>query len=188
MNGSAKVQKDCGTMSELLGLGLHAASGGLFGMLGTIGGRVLGIFEARDKRKHDLALRAFRADENAHDLIVLDRNLTHEKELHQLNMEQGARETENELALIRTNQSYAGLAVSMAHDTAAGVASQWVINVLRLVRPVLTFTLWVVVFSLVKIGANPNYVKQAIFAATASTLWWFGDRAPTQNGLIGQGV
>lgn len=168
-------------MSDLVNFGLHAASGGLFGMVGTIGGRVLGFFEKKDDRKHELALMEFKSDENKHDLIVMGLEFKHEEKLHRINMDAAEQETESELALSASKGSWAGLAPSMLHDTNTGLADQWVINFLRLVRPIITFALWFVVWVLVKMDADPSFIGQAIFAATAATLWWFGDRAPSQS-------
>jgi len=53
------------------------------------------------------------------------------------------------------------------------------------VRPVLTLFLWVITAWIFHVTKNGAIVEAAVFAASAATLWWFGDRAikpqPTLN-------
>jgi len=41
-------------MAEILGLGLDAAAGGLFGIFGTALGRIAGYFERKQAFKHEV--------------------------------------------------------------------------------------------------------------------------------------
>ena len=143
-----------------LSLGLEAATGGLFGIVGTALGRVASYFERK---------QAFLQEQQ---------RWTHEYKLHELNMQARAQETEMELALAAQAGSWAGLEASIKADAAIGQASLWVINVLRLVRPVLTLLLWLITGWIFARTQNGAIVEAAVFAATAATLWWFGDRAP----------
>ena len=89
-----------------------------------------------------------------------------------------SQETELELALAAQKGSWQGLTASIQADAMTGSASLWVVNLLRLVRPILTLLLWFItawIFYITKEGA---VVEAAVFAATAATLWWFGDRSP----------
>jgi len=147
-------------MADILGLGLDAAAGGLFGILGTALGRVAGYFERKQAFKQEV----LRWD--------------HEYKLHELQMTARAQETELELALAAQEGSWRGLEASIKADAAIGAASKWVINALRLVRPVLTILLWVITAWIFAVSQERSIVEAAVFAATAATLWWFGDRAP----------
>ena len=70
---------------------------------------------------------------------------------------------------------------SYSHDQSAGQASQWATNILRLVRPGLTFGLIVLVgiiyFRTDDIGQQETIIQSVIYMASSSVLWWFGDRA-----------
>jgi len=147
-------------MDGLANLGLEAAAGGLFGIVGTALGRVAGFFERRQTHRQEQA------------------RWGHEYRLHELNMKARAQETEMELALAAQAGSWAGLEASIVAEAATGPASQWVINVLRLVRPVLTLSLWSITAWIFVQTQNGAIAEAAVFAATAATLWWFGDRAP----------
>jgi len=47
-----------------------------------------------------------------------------------------------------------------------------------LVRPTLTLLLWLITAWIFARTQQSEIASAAVFAATASTLWWFGDRAP----------
>lgn len=147
-------------MAGLINLGLDAAAGGIFGIAGTVIGRVAGYFERQQSFKQEQV------------------RWSHEYKLHELNMKARAQETELELALTEQQGSWRGLTASLEADMRTGKASQWVINVLRLVRPSLTLLLWLITAWIFAVTRNGAIVEAAVFAATAATLWWFGDRAP----------
>ncbi len=147
-------------MANILGLGLDAAAGGVFGIVGTALGRVAGFFERKQTFKHEV------------------QRWSHEYKLHELQMAANAQETEMEIALTAQQGSWKGLEASIKADAAIGKASKWVINVLRLVRPVLTILLWLITAWIFAVTQESAIVEAAVFAATAATLWWFGDRAP----------
>lgn len=147
-------------MDTIIGLGLDAAAGGVFGLVGTALGRVAGFFERRQSFRQEQA------------------RWLHELELHKLQMQAKAQETEMELALAAQQGSWRGLQASIDAEAKIGQASLWVINLLRLVRPVLTLLLWIITAWIFSATQNGAIVEAAVFAATAATLWWFGDRAP----------
>ncbi len=151
-------------MASLINLGMDAAAGGLFGIIGTALGRVAGYFERRQTHEQEM------------------RRWTHELALHELNMKSRLQESELELAIAAQAGSWAGLEASIKADAALGQGSQWVINTLRLVRPVLTLLLWFITAGIFITTQDSEIVKAAVFAATAATLWWFGDRAPKPAG------
>ena len=148
------------TMADLMTLGLDAAAGGVFGLIGTAFGRVAGFFERRETHRQEKA------------------RWEHEYRLHDLNMKSREQESRIELELSAQAGSWAGLEASIKADASLGRASKWVINMLRLVRPSLTFLLWMITAGIFMQTQNQAIVEVAVFAATASTLWWFGDRAP----------
>lgn len=167
---------------DALSVGASAAAGGLFGVIGAALGRVVGVFERREAYKHERAEWA------------------HTERLHELQMKAGAAETENELAVVAAQGSYAGLTESLATDAAsAGTSYRWVEAVRALVRPTLTPLLWLLYLAVflrvtradarIFLSAETAddlvayFVSNVAFAATAATLWWFGDRAPRPKGL-----
>ena len=149
-----------------MALGLDAAAGGVFGIIGTTLGRVAGFFELRDENVHEKA------------------RWKHEYRLHELNMQARAQESEIELELAAQAGSWKGLEASIQAEAESGNASLWVINLLRLVRPSLTFLLWVITVGIFLQTQNQAIAEAAVFAATAATLWWFGDRAPKSTKKI----
>lgn len=175
-------------MSELLNTFGAVASGGITGILGTVFGRVAGFFETKQKNAHDLKLLDFKQKQNSHDLTLQEREFSHERDMLEMNIEAHARETEQEIALINQKGSWAGIAASYAHDTAIGKASLWVINVLRLVRPLLTVMLLLLIPICHKLGLPVEILNAIIFAATGAVFWWFGDRAPRNTGLSQHGA
>jgi len=147
-------------MATALTLGLDAAAGGLFGILGTALGRVAGYFERKQIHEQEQA------------------RWGHEYRLHELNMQARQQETELELALTAQQGSWKGLEASLKAEAALGKASLWVINMLRLVRPTITLLLWIITAMIFLVTQDSAIIEASVFAATAATLWWFGDRAP----------
>jgi hypothetical protein len=157
-------------------------SGGLTGILGSLAGRVFSIFERREARQDRALANEESARMRGHELLLLrESRLTN------------AAETENEIAIARTQGSWAGLEASHTADAAATNVPGWANAVRAMVRPVLTPLLWVIamlafawMLKRAEAGLIPaedaalmtTYViNSAIYAATAATLWWFGDRA-----------
>ena len=156
-------------MAELASLGLDAAAGGVFGLLGTALGRVAGFFERRQAHAHEVA------------------RWSHERELHELNRIARAQEAEIELAITHQKGSWEGLSRSLQADAALGTGSQWVVDTLRLVRPTLTLLLWCISGWIFARTQDSEIADAAVFAATAATLWWFGDRAPRPSAPKAEG-
>ncbi len=155
-------------MSEIAGLAASAAGGGLFGLAGTLIGRAAGIFERRQMQTQE-RLR-----------------WQHEARLMELQHAARAAETESERKLIEASGAWDGLAASLEADAAIGATYQWVNAVRAMTRPVLTLLLWVItlsVFFSATETARAGIIETATFAATAATLWWFGDRSPRPGGV-----
>jgi hypothetical protein len=157
-------------MADLTELSASAVSGGLFGMLGTVFGRLIGIFERREARKD-------RAMEIAHD----EKRWGHEKDLLALQAQARAAETEQELLLADARGSWAALTASQQAEASIAPSYRWVDAVRALTRPVLTLLLALGLY-LTFLTAGPDLkarvAESLAFAATAAILWWFGDRAP----------
>jgi len=147
-------------MANLLSFGADAVAGGTFGIIGTVFGRVASFFE----RKQTFAQE--------------QKRWGHELRLHELQMRANKQETEMELAIAAQKGSWDGLRASLDADANIGNAAQWVINILRLVRPSLTLLLWLITAWIFARTQDGDIANAAVFAATAATLWWFGDRAP----------
>ena len=150
-------------MGDIIGIAASAASGGLFGLAGTALGRIASFFERRQTHAHERARWA------------------PEGELLELQMQASAQETEAEIALAETAGSWRGLSASMAAEAAIGSSYAWVNAVRGLTRPFLTLLLWLIA-GVIWFGADAAgrdaITETATFAATAATLWWFGDRGP----------
>ncbi|MFN7181023.1 hypothetical protein [Hyphomonas sp.] len=148
-------------MADIIGLAASAAGGGIFGLLGTVIGRVAGLVERRQDNQQERARWA------------------HEKDITQLQMQARAAALAAEEKLAATAGSWAGLTASMQAEAAIGGSYRWVEAVRALTRPLLTLLLWVIT-GLVWLGAAAEaraaIVETTTFAATAATLWWFGDR------------
>ena len=149
-------------MAEMMGLAASAAGGGLFGLLGTALGRVAGFFEKRQSMQHET------------------RRWSHETELLKLQQAAAAQETEAELALTHSAGRWAGLDASLAAEAAIGASYKWVDAVRALTRPLLTVLLWGITSAIwisADLAGRSSITETATFAATAATLWWFGDRS-----------
>lgn len=148
-------------MADIIGLAASAAGGGIFGLIGTVIGRVAGLVERRQDNQQERARWA------------------HEKDIAELQMRARAEALAAEAQLVDTAGSWAGLTASMQAEAAIGASYRWVEAVRALTRPLLTLLLWIIT-GLVFLGAAAEaraaIVETTTFAATAATLWWFGDR------------
>lgn len=148
-------------MADIVGLAASAAGGGVFGLIGTVIGRIAGVVERRQENAQEQA------------------RWKHEAALMELQMKQRASELSGQESLAQTAGAWQGLAASMAAEASIGDSYRWVNAVRALTRPLLTLLLWLIT-SLVYFGAaaeaRADIVDTATFAATAATLWWFGDR------------
>lgn len=93
-------------------------------------------------------------------------------------------ESEAAIALAETAGGWRGLEASIAADAAIGASYDWVNAVRGLTRPLLTFLLWIIagaIYLAADAAGRAAIVETATFAATAATLWWFGDRGPRRD-------
>ena len=149
-------------MADLIGIAASAAGGGLFGLFGTALGRLAGFFERRQTMEHE------------------ERRWSHEVTLLRLQQSAAAQETEAELAIARTEGSWAGLEASLNAEASIAASYRWVDAVRALTRPILTLLLWGITLAIwfsADASNQSSITETATFAATAATLWWFGDRS-----------
>lgn len=153
-------------MEELTGLTASAAGGGLFGLVGTALGRIANYLDRRSAQRHET------------------RRWAHEIKRVELDL-QSAIETANaERERAAEEGRWAGLEASLAAEAAIAPSYRWVDAIRALTRPVLTILLWLIatiVFFSSDNAGRAAIVDTATFAATAATLWWFGDRGPSQR-------
>ena len=153
-------------MADIIGIAASAAGGGLFGLFGTALGRVAGFFERRQALQHE------------------QQRWAHETQLLQLQQAAAAQETEAELAITHAAGQWAGLQASLDADAAIGESYPWVNAVRALTRPGLTLLLWgisLLIWFSADVSDQASIVETASFAATAATLWWFGDRSAARQ-------
>ncbi len=143
-------------------------TGGLFGLLGNVASKVLGLFEAKQ-------VFAQKKEEWSHEERLLD-----------MQMKAKAAETEQELAVTAASGSWSGLGESLKAETSIGPAYPWVNAVRALVRPALTLGLGgflcTAFFAMTPGDIDRAYVADSlVFAAVTAIVWWFGDRAPKKG-------
>lgn len=172
-------------MDTILGLAgslfSGVASGGIFGMIGSIVGVAAKFFQERQRQAWE------------------QKKWAHEEALIELQMKQKTAETEAEIALAGAEGSWRGLAESQRAEASIGHTSQWVNNLRSMFRPFLTIFLWVgagVLIWMMARGVLNEFIdagtanelisytiNSVVFAASTATVWWFGDRAFTPPGL-----
>jgi hypothetical protein len=143
-------------------------TGGLFGLLGNVTNKVIGIFTAKQEFSQ-------KKEEWGHEERLLD-----------MQMKAKAAETEQELAVTASSGSWSGLSESLKAETAIGASYAWVNAVRALVRPALTLGLGgflcAAFFALAPGDASRSAISDSlVFAAVTAIVWWFGDRAPKQK-------
>ena len=143
-------------------------TGGLFGLLGNVSNKLIGIFTAKQEF-------AQKKEEWGHEERLLD-----------MQMKAKAAETEQELAVTAASGSWSGLGESLKAETSIGPAYPWVNAVRALVRPALTLGLGgflcAAFFAMAPGDIDRAYVADSlVFAAVTAIVWWFGDRAPKRE-------
>jgi len=99
------------------------------------------------------------------------------RESNQAKQDDKKRSDEYEMA--KLNVSRDTQVASYKHDTDGGQASQWVINLLRLVRPSITFyaLALVTLFWFTANDIDRSIIITAVLdLASMAVAWWFGDR------------
>ncbi len=159
-------------MEDFIGTAASAATGGIFGLFGTALGRVAGFFERRQKNRHE------------------EKRWAHEGTLINLEMQAKSEASAQALREIAEQGSWSGLTASLEAEAAIGESYKWVNAARALTRPLLTLLLWLITVSIWMGADAPGreaITDTATFAATAATLWWFGDRGAKGPGGTGAG-
>jgi hypothetical protein len=162
-------------LGDIVNVGASVASGGVFGLVGSIIGSASKYFFNKQEQ-------AFQREKWDHETLLL-----------KLQAEAQAAETEQEIALAAQQGSWSGLAESYKAEAAIGTTHVWVNDIRALFRPFLTVTLWVLsgwIFyqigqekfsAWLQEGESESLVRYmvytAFFSASTATAWWFGDRA-----------
>jgi len=138
-------------------------TGGATGLIGSLLSKGIGIFEASQRRK--------------------DKALEYEQELKLLDKQAALKtaETENELAIANAETAASLREASYSHDSSMGKPHRWVVDVLRLVRPVLTAFLLILVggiyFTTNDFAMKAGVIDSVLFMTSSAVTWWFGDRS-----------
>ena len=146
-----------------------AASGGLFGVIGGLINRGIGLIEAKQRRQD-------RQMEMAHE----EKRWSNERTLLDMQMRARSQETEQEVVLADTRGSWDALQASYDAEARIGESYRWVNAVRGLTRPALTVLLWLMAGYFFAFVADAvlrgEIIKAVLFSANAATLWWFGAR------------
>ena len=156
-------------LTELFGAGASVATGGVFGVVGSVLGQVSRFFQEKQRQAWE------------------QKKWDHEKALIELNMQAKSHETEMELKITQSQGSWTGLATSINADMSSGESYKWVNAVKKLFRPFVTTLLWIIAYvvfrqteGMEELSVTQEYMVETIyFTAATATLWWFGDRAFT---------
>ena len=141
------------------------ASGGVLGMIGSMLGKGFGLIDKIQESKA-------RQQAWEHERAMLELTQKYQRELAD-QAQQSAQKTAD--AKLRI--------ASYSQDSAMGQGSVWVINLLRLVRPVLTLGLvgltamiWYDTSNHELLTIHQDIASTIVFCTTAALSWWFGDR------------
>lgn len=142
-----------------------AASGGLLGLCGSMVNKIFTMVQAMQQSRA-------REQDFGHRKALLE--LTHQHQLER---------AEKNLQRAQQQADAAIQQASYQHDTQIGQGALWVINTLRLVRPLLTIGLmaltaliWCDAKTIPGSGLHQEIAGAVIFSTTAALSWWFGDR------------
>lgn len=163
---------------DLGGILTAATSGGALGFLGQFISRGLNIWELREHRA-DLQL------EQAQEL----KRWAHEKDLLQLQMQARSQETEQELDVADAASGWQARTAAMEAEAAIRPSWPWVEAVRALIRPVLTLECQALLVLVYFAGSAARQAdlrtaiaESIMFNASATLLWWFGERAQRRGG------
>jgi len=146
-------------MLDLLATSL---TGGVTGIVGSIIGKAFSFLDYWVEEK-----KADNKHERALDLLELQNKIS-------------ADENKREMAVAQSKVDADSRMASYSHDSMVGTNSLWVIDLLRLVRPVLTFSLIVlvgIIYFSSPIEGRATIEASILYLTSSAVLWWFGDRA-----------
>ena len=146
----------------MLDLLTTALTGGVTGIVGSIIGKAFSFLDYWVEEK-----KADNDHERTLDLLELQNKI-------------GAEEGKRAMEVAQSKVDADSRMASYSHDSMAGTGSLWVVDLLRLVRPILTFSLIVLVGMLYfssDLGGRATIEASVIYMCSSAVLWWFGDRA-----------
>ncbi len=164
-------------LEAITGFAMSTVGGGLFGYIASAANRLIGIKEAKIKFDQDKQRAEWTRSDKAQER-------QHIANMHKLNAENRKAETEQEIRLIE--RRFDGEARIASHKDQTALAlnpqgEQWTINLLRLVRPILTLYFAIcalIIFIMIKdVNIRSEVVMQLLYLAGMSCGWWFGDAA-----------
>ncbi len=106
-----------------------------------------------------------------------------EIKLLQLQQTYQLQQFEQQAAIMADNNANNLRIQSYISDASVGLASLWVINILRLIRPILTIILIIMMgliwfnFAQENEQISNKILDTILFCASSALTWWFGDRA-----------
>jgi len=146
-------------MLELLATVL---TGGATGIIGSVIGKAFSFLDYWVDEKKSA---------NEHDRTI---------SMLELQSKLGAAENERELEIVKSKAAGDARTASYQHDISLGNGSVWCVNLLRLIRPILTFSLvgiTLVIYLKAAAGGRDMIEISVIYMTSSAVLWWFGDRA-----------
>ena len=146
-------------MFEILG---SVLTGGATGIIGSIIGQAGRFLETRQKLKK------------------MKLEFSQELQLQEMQIEARSAELESERAIAEENAAASIKTASYAHD--ASYSGSVIGNILRFVRPILTFMLlgfsaYVFLQAIGDPVIKREISNQILFLTTTAVTWWFGDRS-----------
>jgi len=149
-----------GILGHIVGCGISAGAGGIFGLIGNLATKTFGYLESK---------QSFAAKQA---------EWMHETELLKLQSQWRQPETEAEPPLA-FSAPWSGLLSSVAAEGALPASYRWVDAARALVRPVVLAAAF---FSMAPSDTARGYVIDSlVFAAVTAIVWWFGDRVPSRK-------
>ena len=139
-------------------------AGGATGIFGTFISKLFGVFDIWQNRINH-------RDDMQHEITLL-----------KMQIDAKAAESEQESLIAQSKDASDIRVASYQHDSSYGTASQWVINILRFIRPILTLFLLVAIFYIWSTGHKTLMTQGMIlefltYASMTAITWWFGDRS-----------
>ena len=117
---------------------------------------------------------------NKQDMQQMQLKHDHEARLLKMNIEARGSEMENEALIAQVDAAKEMVTGSYQHDASYGQASKGVVNILKLIRPSLTFFLLVlvgVIYFKATASEQLDIIATVTYLSEVAVTWWFGDRA-----------
>ncbi len=166
----------------MLDLFMSVISGGATGLLGTALSGVLGFFQSRSERGHEIEMRRL-------DIDLAKAEASSAERVAAVEAESAAGQAE--WSALEASYCEASSRMSRAHEGGA----LKVVDVVRgLIRPLLTVALVAAVIAIFFYVGVPDFdegemgariVETVLYLATAAVLWWFGQRQIEKRAVKG---